>query len=419
MLPGRPVSRLSYALRAAIAALLILLFSLAMVARSAGVFNTDPTVYAVIPVSAGLIQAGAPVRYHGVKIGEITSIDAGADASRVGLAIEAGAMADIPSTALVRVVPRTFFGDINLQLIAPVNPTERHSPALAPGDTLVVDDGPDAVNLYDIFTKTAELINEVAPDQINVALAAVNRAIGGRGEELGLMIDDWWAASQELEASINQFIDATPQFRRVAESLRRATPDIVATLDSVTSISRGLAEHGAGLTEFFTAASGFVAATGTFVAEQRANLMTVLDATGTILATVAENPEGITESVTEANKFGAAGTILFSTGRFNITAVPTFSQPMPYTAADCPTYTGDGQTLRGRRCFGTGSGRGVGPVRTPAGKPSAEVVDGRAEAGALDTLQDVIAPASATGTPNAATTLMLGPMVRGNQVVLR
>lgn len=431
MLPGRPVSRLSYTLRAAVAALLIALFSLWMVARSTGVLSNDPKVYAEIPVSAGLIQTGAPVRYHGVKVGEITSIDAGADASRVGLTIDSGAMADIPSTSIVRVVPRTFFGDINLQLLAAPDSAGTPGRALAAGDTLVVDDGPEAVNLYDIFTKMADLINEVQPDQINVALAAVNRAIGGRGQEVGMMIDDWWAASQELETSINRFIDATPEFRRVAQSLRRATPDIIATLDSVTSISRGIAEHGNQLAEFFTAASGFATATGTFVAEQRANLITVLDATGTILATVAERPEGITRTVQEASKFGAAGTVLFASGRFNITAVPTFSQPMPYTAADCPTYRSDDQRLRGAQCFGTGSTRGVGPVREPGEgvpglverkptvKPSSNVVDGSAEAGALGQLQGAIAPATASDKPNAATTLMLGPMVRGNQVVLR
>ncbi|MFZ2512231.1 MAG: MCE family protein, partial [Gordonia sp. (in: high G+C Gram-positive bacteria)] len=388
-------------------------------------------VYTVIPVSAGLIQTGAPVRFHGVKVGEITSIDAGAEASRVGLTIDSGAMDDIPSTSIVRVVPRTFFGDINLQLLATTNPAAGQGRSLEPGDTLVVDDGPDAVNLYDIFTKMSSLINEVQPDQINVALAAMNRAIGGRGTEVGVMIDDWWAASQELETSINRFIDATPEFRRVAESLRRATPDIIATLDSVTSISRGIAEHGNQLAEFFAAASGFVTATGSFVAQQRANLITVLDSTGKILATVAENPQGITRTVQEASKFGAAGTILFANGRFNITAVPTFSQPMPYTAADCPTYRNDANTVRGAQCFGTGSTRGVGPVRepgqrvpgpverTPKVKPASDVVDGSAEAGALGQLQGAIAPAAASDKPNAATTLMLGPMVRGNQVVLR
>lgn len=39
-----------------------------------------------------------------------------------------------------------------------------------------------------------------------------------------MMIDNWWSASQRLESTINRFVDATPTFARVAESLKRATP---------------------------------------------------------------------------------------------------------------------------------------------------------------------------------------------------
>lgn len=435
MLPGQPVSRFSYALRALIAGVLILAFSVWMVARSTGVLSTDPKVYAEVPVSAGLIQSGAPVRYHGIKVGEISAIDAGTRSSRVGLTIDEGSLSDIPATVMARVVPRTFFGDIYVQLVPTAGSTATQQHSLTPGSTIAVDDGPDAVNLYGIFTKMSDLISQVQPEQLNVALAAVNRAIGGRGDELGVMIDDWWAASQELEDTVAEFLAATPEFARVAESLRRATPDVIATLNSVTNISRGIAEHQEQLAVFFTAAAGFVSATGEFVARERKNLVTVLDSTGKILATVAQNPEGITRTVREAGEFGAAGTVLFASGRFNITAVPTFSDPMPYTAADCPVYG----KLRGAECFGTGSTAGVGPVRAPGErngtvlqrKPAAEpasytgpeVIDGRAESPVLGRLEGAVAPGAvvpgtSAGAPNPATTLMLGPMVRGNQVVL-
>ena len=429
MLPGQPVSRWAYMVRALIAGLLILAFSVWMVARSTGILSSDPKVYAEIPVSAGLIQTGAPVRYHGVKVGEITSIDAGSDSSRIGLTIDESALDLIPATVVIRVLPRTFFGDIYLQLVQRPGAPVQQGNSLKPGTDLAVDDGPDAVNLYDIFTKLSDLIAEVEPDQVNVALAAVNRAVGGRGQELGVMIDDWWAASQELESTVHRFLEATPEFRRVAESLRRATPDVIDTLNSVTNISRGIVEHDDELAAFFTSALGFVSATGEFVAAERKNLITVLDATGKILATVADHPSGVSRSITEAGKFGVAGTIFLTPGGFS-TAVATFSEPMPYTAADCPTY-GD---LRGAQCFGAGSAAGRGTVRAPGegnstvlqrkprNAPAAyrgpEVIDGKAEAPALGLIQKSVAPASASSTPNAATVLMLGPMVRGNQVEL-
>ena len=182
-------------------------------------------------------------------------------------------------------------------------------------------------------------------------MGPVSAAIGTSGGDLGIMIDDWWQASRELESTMNRFIDATPRFRAVMESLRRATPAITDTLRSTTSISRGIVEHQENLGAFLASASGFDGSVAPFLAQQRRNLITIVDSTATIASTVADNPSGVTDTVTEASKFGAAGTSLVASGRFNITAVPTFSQPMPYTAADCPTYG----TMRGSQCFGTGS----------------------------------------------------------------
>ncbi|GAB11162.1 Mce family protein [Gordonia araii NBRC 100433] len=436
MLPGKSVSRARYAARAILAALLILAFSLWMVSRSTGVLDSDPKVYAEIPASAGLIQSGAPVRFHGVKVGEISSIDAGSASSRVGLTIDGAAMGSIPATVMLRVLPRTFFGDIYVQLAPiPGSPQTHVAAPLTPGAQIAVDDGPDAINLYNIFSKLSELIAEVKPDEMNVALAAVDKAIGGRGEQLGMMIDDWWTASKEMESTINRFIDATPQFARVTESLKRATPAMMETLSSVANISRGVIDTGDQIAEFFVSASGYLGSVGPFVAKNRKNLITVVDSTGTILGTVADNPTGITRTVREASKFGKAGTILFASGRFNITAVPTFSQPQPYSAADCPTYG----SMRGAKCFGKRSLWGTGPVRAPgqrngtilhppkprmrpAGFTDSGVIDGAGEASALRGLEAVITgqrhrPAS--GNPNAATTMMLGPMVRGTEVRVR
>jgi len=435
MLPGNPVSRTSYILRALIATVLVGTFAIWMVARSTGVLETEPEIHAEVPVEAGLITTGAPVRYHGVKVGEISSIDAGTTSSQVSLAIKEDELSKIPSTVVMRVLPRTFFGDIYVQLVdnslAPAGSTE----SLSDGDEIKIDAGPDAINLYDIFSKLSSVLAEVQPEKMNIALAAVSQAIGTSGGDLGIMIDDWWQASRELESTINRFIDSTPRFRAVVESLRRATPSITRTLQSTTSISRGIVEHQEDLGAFLASASGFVGSVAPFIAQQRKNLITVLSSTNVILSTVAQNPSGITDTVTEAAKFGAAGTILFSSGRFNITAVPTFSQPMPYTAANCPTYV----NLRGQQCFGAGNGLGTGPVRapgapnppllsprqtarpgyTPSGFTGPAVIDGAAEAPTLAGLETQLRGGPVAATPNPATTLMLGPMLRGNEVRVR
>ena len=68
MLPGNPVSRTSYILRAVIATALIVAFAIWMVARSTGVLETNPEIHAEVPVEAGLITTGAPVRLSLIHI---------------------------------------------------------------------------------------------------------------------------------------------------------------------------------------------------------------------------------------------------------------------------------------------------------------------------------------------------------------
>ena len=240
----------------------------------------------------------------------------------------------------------------------------------------------------------------------------------------------------------------------MVESLRRATPDVIKTLSSVTSISRGIIENRDQLANMMSSAAGYLESLTPFVTAQRTNLITVVESTSTILSTVGDNPDGLSATLAEADKFGAAGTVLFSSGKFNITAVATFSQPMPYTAADCPRYG----SLRGQQCFGTGTRQGVGPVRIPGtpngtvlnpprgdddpgdtGSPTGTsrqdttrensgranttregVIDGTAENKPMSNLESTVTgKPSTTGTPSAATTLMVGPMVRGMKVQVR
>ena len=439
MLPGRQVSKAGYIFRAIVAMALLLAFALWMISRSTGMFDDTAQVHGEIPVEAGLISPGAPVRYNGVKVGNIDSIEAGTTSSRIGLAVDRSMMKRIPDNVVIRVAPRTFFGDIYIQLRPG---TGESTGELRDGADIPVDSGDDAVNLYDVFTKLSTLLGEVKPEKVNVALNVVSRAIGDRGDELGIMIDDWWVASRELESTMNRFLDATPKFRAVVESLRRATPDVIKTLASTTSISRGIVENRDQLVAMMSSAAGYLDSVTPFVAAQRKNLITIIDSTSTIFSTVADNPDGLSTTLAEADKFGAAGTILFATGKFNITAVPTFSQPMPYTAADCPHYG----NLRGQQCFGTSTRQGVGPVRAP-GEPNGTilnpprgedespermspermspegisreaVIDGAAENEPLSNLESTVTGkrSSATSTPSPATKLMVGPMVRGMKV---
>lgn len=426
-----------------------------LVARASGDLDRTVDIFVGVPVSAGLITSQAPVRYHGVNVGRIADIESGTKTSRVRLAIEPETLSMIPSSALARIVPRTFFGDIYLQLVDA--PGDRSGAALAAGDTISIDGSPDAMALYDVFSKIVELFSQIKPERMQTALTAISQSLSRRGDEIGSMIDDLSATANVLTPPLTRFLDATPQFRDVMASLHTATPDIITTLSAATSVSNRLVND---QQQFASALDGFARFSSVltaFLSDHREQLITVVDSAGKILATTAAQPLGLVDTLAGAQAFGEAGAKVFATGKFNITAVATFADPMPYSLAACPVYgTTPGASCAESAPFGVVPPQPADVLQRPAADlplesfippaphlpthsslppgpglpaaasipataaPASAVIDTGRQAHALAVLQDELVPPrnGASATPNIATVLMLGPLVRGTQVAV-
>ncbi|MFD4294096.1 MCE family protein [Rhodococcus sp. NPDC058505] len=415
-------SRARLALRGLIAVLVGVAVAVLMVMRGSGGLQRNPEVTVAIPASAGLITGEAPVRYSGVNVGRISGIDSGTESSVVSLQIDATAIDQIPATVAVRVVPRTFFGDIFIDLVDP--PDAAAAPPLADGARLTIDQGPDAVALYGVYTKMVAVLDHMQPQKLQTALTALGHALDGRGEQIGGIVDRLAAVSPTLTPAAQQFLDATPEFRTVVGALDAATPDVLATLTAATAVSRTLVDHAPAVGSMFGAAAGFAAVAAGFLGGQQQAITTVVDSAGTILATTAARSDGLRETLARANTFGAAGARVFASGKFDITAVPTFAGPMPYTGADCPTY-GD---MSGAYCSGAPAPQAPVAAASPAAPtPTAAGVAGTArENPVLGLLESELREARPGGLPgmpgaqpNPATVMMLGPLVRGNEVSVR
>ncbi|BDB40457.1 mammalian cell entry protein [Mycobacterium kiyosense] len=413
-----------------------------LVARASGRLERSTDVFVGVPVSAGMITSQSPVRYHGVNVGRIADIESGTETSKVRLAIRDDMLAKIPDSVVARVVPRTFFGDIYLQL---VDAGRRSAQPLSRGHQVAMDTGADAMALYDVFTKVVALFSQIKPERMQVALAAISQALRDRGTEIGSMIDDLSDSARVLTPSLTAFLDATPQFRAVLDSLHTATPDIVKTLAAATSVSNRMADDRQNIGRAADALARFAGVFTSFLADHREQLITVVDSAGKILATAGAQPVGLLDTLAGAQAFGAGAARVFATGKFSITAVGTFAGPMPYTEQDCPVYG----LSRGAHCAEAGPDgpappRSTDPYQLPradlpvtpfvlpdphlpadaAGQPgphvapSANVVDAEDQSHALTVLQDRLLGGGPSTRPSIATVLMLGPLVRGTEVRL-
>ena len=457
------------AVRGVIAVAVLVAVAATLIGRASGNLAGSADVYVGVPVAAGLITTQSPVRYHGVNIGRIAAIESGTETSRVRLAMNPDVIGQVPDTVVARIVPRTFFGDIYLQLVDGPVPS---SGGLAAGDELEIDRSTAATALYGVFKRIVEVFAQLQPERMQTALSAISQALHGRGAKLGETIDDLSVVAAELAPAATEFLDTTPQFRTVMESLHEAAPDMIDALSSAAAVSQRMVEHGPSITATAAALAELGSALTSFLSEHREHVIAVFDSAGRILATTGSNPAGLVATLDNARGFGEAGARVFSTGKFNITAVATFQGPMPYDMRDCPVYG----ELVGAHCAasdGTGSpipqfidprlpdGASADPATPmgaelpsaatdlaspvphlptgpspPAGPllpaevplpgaapaaPASAVIDPDREARPLALLQDRLTHPDGGVTsenPSIATTLMLGPLVRGTEVRL-
>ncbi|CAJ0557504.1 unnamed protein product, partial [Mesorhabditis spiculigera] len=313
--------KIVYALRGAIAVVVAVAAAVTMVLRGSGNLEQSTDIFVAVPATAGLISGEAP-----------SSTD---DASK------------IPADVVARVVPRTLFGDIYMQLVD--SPNEQGQTTLSDGDEIHMDDGPGSRCALRRVHQVVGVLTAMQPEKLQTALTALGQALDGNGAEIGTTIDNLSAASGVLTPAAHQFLESTPEFKSVVDALDRATPTFSIPWQppqpsrTTWSPTERISESSIG------AAAVFAATVDDFVVENNRNIITVIDSAGKILATTAANPGGLRSTLANASTFGAAGARVFATGKFDITAVATFAEPLPYTGDDCPQY-GDS---RGAQCSGS------------------------------------------------------------------
>lgn len=361
-------TRASLALRGLVAAVVLIAGLVGVVAYGNGVFAGDPHVTADVPAEAGLISGHVTVQYDGVPVGEVASIDAGTTRSLVDLRIDADAIDRIPAGVLVRVMPRTLFGDVFLQLVRdPDGQAARDDGRTAgsstgnlrDGDRLRTDTSPDAVQLYDVYKEAVGLMDRLEPAKMQTALTAVADAMRGQGDELGRSIDRFAGAADRLVPVATDVLDHAPEMAAVAESARDATGDVLGMWRDTTALSQLVSGRPEGFADLMAEAGATTATVDAIAGEQSERLAGVIERSGPVLATTARGRAGLAATFDRLREFSAQGARVFQKGRFDITAVPGFAEPEPYTAAECPRYGG----LAGSTCAGVSAE----PERTGAG----------------------------------------------------
>ncbi|MGV0852224.1 MCE family protein [Mycolicibacterium phlei] len=214
-------------------------------------FTPTDTVKVTSPRAGLVMERDAKVKYRGVQIGEVRSIEYAGDEARLTLAINRGDMKYIPANALVRIGSTTVFGAKAVEFIPPEEPSPER---LRPGATVAAKDVQLEVNT--LFQTLTDVLDKIDPINLNATLSALAEGLRGNGDDLGAMLSGLNTYLQQLNPRLPTLQEDIRKFGAVATVYGDAGPDLARVIDNAPAISETIVDQKDNLTATLLAATG-------------------------------------------------------------------------------------------------------------------------------------------------------------------
>ncbi|MGH3643197.1 MAG: MCE family protein [Mycobacterium sp.] len=214
-------------------------------------FTPTEPVTVTAPRAGLVMETDAKVKYRGIQIGRVESIDYTGDQAKLTLAIDSSELRYVPSNAKVRIAGTTVFGAKSVEFLEPAEPK---GGSLRSGTQVHAADVQLEVNtLFETLTNT---LQKVDPISLNATLSAVGEGLRGHGDDLG-------ATLAGLNYYLQQFNPKLPALQQVFQKTAAvgnvyadAAPDLVTVFDNAPTISKTVVDQQDNLNATLLAATG-------------------------------------------------------------------------------------------------------------------------------------------------------------------
>ncbi|MDI9896864.1 MCE family protein [Rhodococcus sp. IEGM 1381] len=222
------------------AGLLLLSVAATYFAFTGGVKDAvDPPTWVTLQSDrSGLVmQPGALVKIHGVEVGTVDAVHQVTGGAVVELRLEKAAAQSIPENVEARIAATTIFGSKFVTLTEPANPS---SVPISSG--AIIDSSSVTVEVNTVFQTLTQVLAAVEPDKLNSTLTSLATAVRGRGNDLGLSIDETSALLAAVEPRVPTLQREIAAGATVTETLADAAPDLLTNLENLTTTGRTLVD---------------------------------------------------------------------------------------------------------------------------------------------------------------------------------
>jgi phospholipid/cholesterol/gamma-HCH transport system substrate-binding protein len=384
------------------------------------------------------LQKGSDVKLNGVPVGTVSKVSADGQGALIELALDPDTSKKLPRDTTARLLPKTLFGERYVSLVTPASAPET---GLSSGDTIVQDTSDESVELEQVFDQLLPVLQSIQPEKLSATLGELSTTLRGRGEQIGDTLTTFGDYLEKLNPLVPQMTDDLAALGRVADVYNAAAPDLLDALDTLTTTSRTLVDQQTTLKDVYATVIGSADATRGFVSDNQQTIEVLADESRAALEAVKPYARQFPCLFKSARDFIPAMDKVLGKGtdepgmHVKLNVVPSRGKYLAGKDAvkfasgrspRCPYVTGDVGTTPVKsagQAAASGQPEVIAPPRTtlPERIGSGDGL-GQANSPAENQLvAEIVAPSQGIAPDDypSWSSLLLGPSLRGTQVVLK
>lgn len=367
------------------------------------------------------------VKERGIIVGSVKAVESKGQGATVRITLQPDRVKMIPKNVLAQILPKTLFGEQYVSLVTPKNPQR----AIRTGDVIPQDRSAGALESQNVIGDLYPLLTAVQPAELNATLTALAQALHNRGDKLGQTLVNMDKYFKVMNPHTKQLVDDLKKLGQVSLEYNDVAPDIFATLKNFQTSARTVVAKQAGLDSLLVTGSDTSKVLKGFLAENQQRIIDVSGQTNKIYPLLNRYSPEFSCLFTGINHlYDLASTAIYNhqihltvnTDEKNLGAYKPGQQPKLITGLgpNCfglPHPQRPFQIPGKYRCINDGAPLTSDPC-AQSNSADNKALNSKAENAYVNTL---IAGSMKT-SPNKVSgtaTLLAGPLLRGQQVVIK
>jgi phospholipid/cholesterol/gamma-HCH transport system substrate-binding protein len=215
------------------------------------------------------LSTHADVKLRGLRVGEVRSIRSSGQGATIELALSKHTAHLVPADVKAQLLPKTLFGEKEVDLIADAATTAR---PIRAGAVIPQDRSETSIETERVLNDFLPLLHSLKPAQLSLTLNALSSSLRGKGDRLGrnfaLNADYFRQLNPELPAMLEDFRSLAD----VTEGYAKAAPDLLRFVDNAAAASRNLVDQKEELASFLSSTTTFAQSADDFLRINERNL---------------------------------------------------------------------------------------------------------------------------------------------------